>query len=90
MRIVFRYHDLRRANLLLGNPRFRAAYDFLCLRAQAGEELQDECDWWTRFQEVTPEERADMCKGAAGKKGNFRRKKKRKPSNAKAKSSPAS
>ncbi len=86
----FRYHDLRRANLLLGNPRFRAAYDFLCLRAQAGEELQDECDWWTRFQEVTPEERADMCKGAAGKKGNFRRKKKRKPSNAKAKSSPAS
>ncbi len=80
----FRYHDLRRANLLLGNPRFRAAYDFLCLRAQAGEPLKEDCDWWTRFQQIAPEERADMCKGAQGKKGSFRRKKKRKTGNAKA------
>ena len=80
----FRYHDLRRANLLLGNPRFRAAYDFLCLRAQVGEPLKEDCDWWTRFQQIAPEERADMCKGAQGKKGSFRRKKKRKTGNAKA------
>ena len=85
----FRFRDLRRANLLLGNPRFRAAYDFLCLRAQAGEDLQDECDWWTRFQQAQPEERAELCKGAQGKKGNFRRKKKRKSSNSKAKTTAA-
>ncbi len=85
----FRFRDLRRANLLLGNPRFRAAYDFLCLRAQAGEALQDECDWWTRFQQAQPEERAELCKGAQGKKGNFRRKKKRKSSNSKAKATAA-
>ena len=85
----FRFRDLRRANLLLGNPRFRAAYDFLCLRAQAGEALQDECDWWTRFQQAQPEERAELCKGAQGKKGNFRRKKNRKSSNSKAKATAA-
>ena len=85
----FRFRDLRRANLLLGNPRFRAAYDFLCLRAQAGEALQDECDWWTRFQQAQPEERAELCKGAQGKKGNFRRKKKRKSSNSEAKATAA-
>ena len=36
----------------LAHPRFRAAYDFFCLRAAAGEALQDDCAWWARFQEV--------------------------------------
>lgn len=34
------------------HPRFRAAYDFLLLRSQAGEDLQELCDWWTDFQET--------------------------------------
>lgn len=76
----FRYHDLRRANALLGNPRFRAAYDFLCLRAQAGEDLQDECVWWTTFQQATPEERVVLCKAAQPSKGQSRRKKRRRKS----------
>ncbi len=37
---------------VLKHPRFRAGYDFLLLRAQAGEKgLADEADWWTEFLE---------------------------------------
>jgi poly(A) polymerase len=39
-----------RALRLLAHPRFRAAYDFLCLRARAGETDPELCDWWTEFQ----------------------------------------
>lgn len=76
----FRHRDLRRANLLLGNARFRAAYDFLCLRAEAGEPVKEDAEWWTAFQHATPEERQELCKGAQGKKGSMRRRKKRKKS----------
>ena len=34
------------------HPRFRAGYDFLLLRAEAGEPVESLADWWTRFQEV--------------------------------------
>lgn len=41
----------RRPLQLIENPRFRAAYDFLVLRAQAeGGELVELADWWTEFQ----------------------------------------
>ena len=40
----------KRAHRLLVHQRFRAAYDFLVLRAQAGEAIQDLADWWTDFQ----------------------------------------
>jgi poly(A) polymerase len=80
----FRYHDLRRANTLLSHPRFRAAYDFFCLRTQAGEEgAEGDCEWWTAFQHATPEERPALCKDSLGKKAPPRRKKRRKSSNAK-------
>lgn len=39
-----------RARRLLQHPRFRAAYDFLLLRNEAGEDLQQHCDWWTKIQ----------------------------------------
>jgi len=39
-----------RPSRLLEHPRFRAAYDFLVLRAQAGEAAQELADWWTQFQ----------------------------------------
>lgn len=42
----------KRALRLLAHPRFRAAYDFLLLRAEAGEDLQDLGAWWTEFQET--------------------------------------
>ena len=36
---------------LLAHQRFRAAYDFLLLRAEAGEDVQELASWWTSFQE---------------------------------------
>ena len=47
---------------LLEHPRFRAAYDFLLLRAQSGEAPQALADWWTRFQDASPDEREAMLK----------------------------
>jgi poly(A) polymerase len=39
-----------RAHRLIHNPRFRAAYDFVLLREQAGENLNGLGDWWTKYQ----------------------------------------
>ena len=47
----------RRALGLTAKLRFRAAYDFLLLRSQAGEPVQDRCDWWTRLAESEGEDR---------------------------------
>ena len=35
---------------LLAHAKFRAAYDFLLLRAQINDASIDLCDWWTKFQ----------------------------------------
>ena len=40
----------RRVDVTIAHPRFRAAYDFLCLRAEAGEPLADRAEWWTEAQ----------------------------------------
>ncbi len=40
----------RRAKALLGERRFRAAYDFLLLRAEEDASLKDLCDHWTEAQ----------------------------------------
>ena len=39
-----------RAKRLMTHPRFRAAYDFLLLRAACGEAPQELADWWTEAQ----------------------------------------
>ena len=49
-----------RAFNLLQHPRFRAAYDFMALRALAGDEAIDLAQWWTTFQEVDETEQANM------------------------------
>jgi len=41
---------------LLSHPRFRAAYDFLLLRLDAGENVKELVDWWTDFQEEHSEQ----------------------------------
>ena len=41
-----------RAFNLLQHPRFRAAYDFMAIRALAGDEAMEVAQWWTTFQEV--------------------------------------
>lgn len=61
----------KRPYRLLSHPRFRAAYDFLLLRAEAGEVESVRADWWTRFQEANGQARAEMAGGAI--KGRRRR-----------------
>jgi poly(A) polymerase len=39
-----------RPKRLLAHPRFRAAYDFLLLRAQSGEPVAELAQWWTAAQ----------------------------------------
>jgi len=38
------------------HERFRAAYDFLLLREQAGEALNGAGSWWTRYQQENPKD----------------------------------
>jgi poly(A) polymerase len=45
---------------LLQHPRFRAAYDFLLLRAQAGVADPELAKWWTDIQELPQEERVAL------------------------------
>lgn len=59
---------------LYTHPRFRAAYDFMLLRNEAGEPLQELCDWWTVYQEGSDRDRRDMV-------ATPKRKKKAKPEN---------
>jgi poly(A) polymerase len=45
---------------LLQHPRFRAAYDFLLLRAQVGVADQEVARWWTDIQTMPQEERVAL------------------------------
>ena len=68
--------------MLLDNPRFRAAYDFFLLRAQAGGADPEVAQWWTEIQELPPEERlakalAVAPAGEAGAEPGKRRRRRR-------------
>jgi poly(A) polymerase len=60
LQLRFERRSGRRALRLLDHPRFRAAYDFLLLRAEAGEVPQELADWWTDIQEQPADERVAM------------------------------
>jgi poly(A) polymerase len=64
-----------------GHERFRAAYDFLVLRAEADEPVKDAADWWTRYQELdTPGRIAmveDLREQPAESRSGKRRKRRR-------------
>ena len=58
---------------LLAHVRFRAAYDFFLLRAQAGEPLMELGDWWTKLQELDGVDRERMIAELRALPGNSRR-----------------
>ena len=61
---------------IMEHKRFRAAYDFLLLREQSGEETGRLGEWWTEYQEATEERKVAMKQSS----NNGRpRKRKRKP-----------
>jgi len=51
----------RRAAELVDHRRFRAAYDFLLLREEAGEDTGELGDFWTDFQTLSLEERLSQA-----------------------------
>lgn len=73
----FLFRQGKRALRLLQHPRFRAAYDFMLLRAQAGEISQDIADWWSEIQaqdlEAQSQALGGQKEGAPGKRGGTRR-----------------
>ncbi len=68
----------RRALQLLSHLRFRAGYDFLYLRAQAGEAVQEQSEWWTEIQQKDTADQLNMAEVPASSKKNVRRKRRTK------------
>ncbi len=73
----FEQRSGKRPYALIEQPRFRAGYDFLLLRAEAGEVEQELADWWTAFIDADGEQRAALlvpAKPGEAKKRRRRRK----------------
>ncbi len=68
----------KRAYRLMEQKRFRAAYDFLVLREEAGVDLDNLGVWWTEFQDASEEEREAMIQ-ALQRAGNGPKKRRRRP-----------
>ncbi len=55
LQLRFKRMHGKRVFKTLNHPRFRAAYDFLLLRAESYPELAEEADFWTKVQEQSPD-----------------------------------
>jgi poly(A) polymerase len=64
-----------RALKLLAHPRFRAAYDFLLLRAETGGADPELAAWWTKLQDANPAKQEQMLKNAGQQRKKQNRKK---------------
>jgi poly(A) polymerase len=62
----------KKAVELVESRRFRAAYDFLLLREQAGEDCGGLGAWWTELQTLDREARFAMAAAADGDGGRSR------------------
>lgn len=67
----------KKAAELVEHRRFRAAYDFLLLREQAGEETEGLGAWWTEFQTLNMDQRIEQAANAPGGKSGRRRRPRR-------------
>lgn len=82
----------RRALGFLSHPRFRAAYDFLLLRVEAGAEDPAIGQWWTEIQELPQEERiarAEAVQPAPGQGGSPKKRRRRRGGRGRRKSAPS-
>ncbi len=64
---------------MLEQPRFKAGYDFLLLRAKSGEVPAEVGRWWTDFLNGDGDERAALLLPPAPDEAKKRRRRKRKP-----------
>ena len=77
----FAFRRGKRPQRLMAHPRFRAAYDFYCLRAEVGEADAEIAQWWTDAQNdpanlppaaesaAAPARRRRRRRGGAGNSG---------------------
>ncbi len=73
----FNHTHGRRAKSLMADRRFRAAYDFLLLRAEEDESLKELCEHWTEAQKgvkLNTGQRENFKKDARRPKRRRRRK----------------
>ncbi len=63
----FNYRHGKRARSLLQHKKFRAAYDFMCIRSRADEIADDSCEWWTHIQTLSEADQDKMLKPAKAK-----------------------
>ncbi len=77
----FQQRQRKRVFRLLAHPRFRAAFDFLELRASVAPELADDLAFWREAQGQAPEELAERLSSREeeGSGGRPRRRRRRKP-----------
>jgi poly(A) polymerase len=59
----------RRVLRLIGEPRFRAAFDLLLLRAQVGMAQRELVDWWAALQTAPPAQREEMVQALEAARG---------------------
>ena len=86
----FHYRAGKRAAAVLDHPKFRAGYDFLCIRAAAGEKIADgdleqDCQWWTELQKQNAEQQKNTLFSGAGKSRSGKPKRRRSSAKKKAK-----
>lgn len=67
----------KRPQRLLTHPSFRAAYDFLLLRAEVGQADPELAQWWTQFQHASPEARVALPSVPGAEEGPKRRRRRR-------------
>jgi len=72
-----------RALRLLDHPRFRAAYDFLLMREDAGEKLDGLGSWWTHFQTADDDQREQMINNLNKREAAAKPRRRRAPRNRK-------
>lgn len=65
---------------ILEHPRFRAAYDFLLLRAQVDKPSEALASWWTKFMHADEDARALLMQHPESKKDKPKTRRRRKPS----------
>ncbi|WP_241262818.1 polynucleotide adenylyltransferase PcnB [Parahaliea mediterranea] len=71
----------RKAAELVQHRRFRAAYDFLLLREEAGEDTGDVGAWWTEFQTLPENQQLQQIVDDSAPRGRRRRPRRRRRSN---------
>jgi poly(A) polymerase len=86
----FHYRAGKRAAAVLDHPKFRAGYDFLCIRAAAGEkiidgDLEQDCQWWTELQKQNAEQQKTTLFSGTGRSRTGKPKRRRSSAKKKAK-----